>query len=373
MPLESVHENMNHLQSADDNRLTVSDGLPVESKKAWSVAENDGAATRLLDLGSNITARAQDQPLTVHCAALSDLIKDIIKVYPGCANLCFSHWLRLTQNTYRQNLTGNTLVFQQPYAALMHHMTELEAVYSDLKSRGEKLAADDAQLMNALTSLLEFLRPKYQACYVPAQARLSQEHPTVTFDDIWVLFKPNSLAYAKVDDQWIGCKIGPTTRLPVDLEEEESERWHVGIWYLQTDFSSEEISCATRIYAFDDFDGELDLRDSKVVPCQIHDGLDGGTRRKTIEERGKKVLNILWDSSRQYSHSGKSLLSQSFVSKNRTEPLPVSHSDHLDASSKPMSWLLVQLISRWVRNQSGDPDGPIPVISSQRMTLRTEH
>ncbi|KAF7526245.1 hypothetical protein G7054_g10817 [Neopestalotiopsis clavispora] len=263
---------------------------------AWSVSESSEAATRILSLGSGVTARVPDQSLTVHCASLSALIRDIIKIYPG------------------QNLDGSTLVFQQPYAALMHHMSDLETAYADFEPQEKEPTAAQAPLKASLASLLEFLRPKYQACYLPAQERLSQEHPTVIFDDLWVLFRPNSLAFARVnDDHWIGCRIGPTTRLPANIEEEEPERWNVMIWYLQADFSSEEIGCALKFYEFNDFDGEKSPTHFNIVPCQYYDDIDGGPQRKTLEERGQKVLDILWGSSRQYTHSGKSLLSQEFL------------------------------------------------------------
>lgn len=186
-------------------------------------------------------------------------------------------------------------------------------------SKEEQHTTEHIQLSNALSTLLDFLRPAYEECYEPAQNRLSQEHPTVMFDDLWVLFKSNSLAYAKVDGQWIGCKIGPVAKLPADPEENIPARWQVGIWYLQTDFSTEEIGCATRTYVFNDSDGQSSITQFDIIPCQLFDKIDGGSRRNAFEKRGQKILDILWGTDREYIHNGRSLSYSRYVSREKNK------------------------------------------------------
>ncbi|ETS80035.1 hypothetical protein PFICI_07564 [Pestalotiopsis fici W106-1] len=280
---------MDHPQSGAIHVAAAPEASSGESKVAWSVSESYKSGTRIVSLGNDMTRRVEGRLLTVHSAPLSSLIRNIIKVYPG------------------QKLTGSTLVFQEPYAALMHHMPDLEASYTDFKSQGEEHPADDSQLSHAFAALLDFLRPAYQECYVPAQERLSQDQPTVTFDDLWVLYRPNSLAYAKVDEHWIGCRIGATTKWVADPQERMPTEWQVGIWLLQTDSTTGEIGCATRTYRILDFDGEISPTELEIVPCQSFDKTDGGVRRRRFEERGQKILDILWGPSRQFRHNGEAL------------------------------------------------------------------
>ncbi|KAF3016551.1 hypothetical protein E8E14_012407 [Neopestalotiopsis sp. 37M] len=263
--------------------------LAPESEMAWTVSENCKADARIVSLGGNMTGRVQGKSLTIHSAALSGLLRDTIKIYPG------------------QNLTGDTLVFQEPYAALMHHMSDLETAYSDMNLQEEQSTTEHAQSIQVLGTLLEFLRPEYQAFYVPAQKRISQEQPAVMFDNLWILFKADSPAYAKVDDYWLGCKISAATKSPGDPEKGIPGRWDIAVWLLRTDWSAEQIGCATHTYQVFDFEGERSPMNFDIIPCHLYDSTDGGSRRKRFEERGRKALGILQGPSMECKYDGKVL------------------------------------------------------------------
>lgn len=172
------------------------------------------------------------------------------------------------------------------------HLAELEGESTKLKH---------------LKVLLQYLRPLFQRHYNAARSRLSLDHPTVRFEDLWVLMKPGSLAYTEWDGQWLGCIIGESTKLPPELSKGIPQRWSVEYWLLQAHWPSDQIQFAANDVIIDRFEGEQVVTSLPICPVEFQDAKDSGVRRRALIERGLKTCDILWSGSRYMSYEGECL------------------------------------------------------------------
>ncbi|KAJ2984565.1 hypothetical protein NUW58_g5996 [Xylaria curta] len=216
--------------------------------------------------------------MIIHSEALSQTIRDVVQFYAG------------------QNLTGTNLIIHEPYACLMHHMTDLEHV-----------VASDPDLTKSehLQILMEFLRPRYHQHYTPAKARSLSVQPTAMFDDLWVVMKPGSLAYTSWNDHKIGCVIGKSIRLPPDPDDDLLERWEIDFWFLQVHWPSDQIGCTIKTAVIDRFDGEKPITSLPIYPTEFHDAKDQGRTKQRFIDRGKKVSEIFWGESMYMEYDGE--------------------------------------------------------------------
>jgi hypothetical protein len=186
----------------------------------------------------------------------------------------------------------------------MHHLSELEDLASRSTSEPDELEKEDrATRCEHLHVLVDFLRPSFRKWCVPALERLSDVPPTVTFDDIWFLMKPGSMAYAIWDDHWIGCIIEKTKRLPAEPDDVES--WSVKVRFLQVHWASDEIGFASFPIIIDKFDGERLVTNLPVFPCEFHDRQDDGARKDSFQKRGDRICELFWGGSRYLSYEGE--------------------------------------------------------------------
>ncbi|KAI1126646.1 hypothetical protein F5Y10DRAFT_244513 [Nemania abortiva] len=116
--------------------------------------------------------------MIVHSHALCQTIRDVVKAYPD------------------QNLNGTGFVVHEPYACLIHHMSDFENLTS--------LDRDVTELEH-LQVLLEFLQPRYKRYCIPAIERSLTVQPMIRFDDLWLIMKPGSLGYVELNGYKHGC------------------------------------------------------------------------------------------------------------------------------------------------------------------------
>ncbi|KAI0404020.1 hypothetical protein F4802DRAFT_569427 [Xylaria palmicola] len=216
--------------------------------------------------------------MVIHSEPLSQMVRDVVKFYPG------------------QQLSGANLVIQEPYTCLMHHMTDFEDLIT---------SEEDATTLVHARVLLEFLRPRYQQYYIPARERLLSTQPTVRFDDLWVVMKPGSLAYTDLEGYKIGCVIEKSIRLPARPGYELPERWAISFWFLQVDWSSNQIGCALHTTTVDQFDGEKPIASMPIYPIEFLDAKDQGQTNQRFIGRGRAVCELLWGDSIYMRYDGE--------------------------------------------------------------------
>lgn len=212
-----------------------------------------------------------------------------------CSNLRFS-----------QNLTGDTIIFDEPYRCLVHHFDEFEARYHKAVEE-EKISTDESskKLKKHIEVLLEFIGP-FEKKLKLARTRLEKKAPTIYFDDVWWILRPGSLAYFLHEDKWIGCVI-----MSVKWKQKNnSYKWNIWVWFLD-EIWVESGTCKLerffkKIYIHT-FEGERAVNDLPIVPQSFHDKTDNGERLAQIEARSEKRLNILKQRNMQVLHSGRTL------------------------------------------------------------------
>lgn len=212
------------------------------------------------------------------------------------------------------------LVIHEPYPVLMHHITDLEDLMIKIKTGAE----DSEQGTNTarcqhLEILLNFIRPQFQKLCAPAQQRLSQAIPTVTFNDLWFLMKPGSMAYSLSDGHWIGCAIGQSSKEEVytyegfhneESSEDETQsddcppKWSTRISLLRASSVSPRLDPVSSNIYIDKFDGEKLITSLVLFPREFHDKTDAGDRRALFEERGNRIAKIVWAGSHYARHRG---------------------------------------------------------------------
>ncbi|KAI0544995.1 hypothetical protein F4679DRAFT_562689 [Xylaria curta] len=197
---------------------------------------------------------------------------------------------------YSQNLTGTTLIIQEPYACLFHHMADFEHF---IASEGDRADSDHAQI------LLEFLRPQYEQYYIPALERSLTVYPTVMFDDLWIIMRPGSLAYTSWNGHKIGCVLGKSVHLPPTPSRDLPEAWSIYFWFLQVHWSSDHIGCTMHNVVIDRFDGEMPLTSLAIHPVKFVDTEDQARTRQRFIDRGRKVYDILCGNSMPMDHDGE--------------------------------------------------------------------
>lgn len=201
-----------------------------------------------------------------------------------------------------QNLTGDTIIINSPYAVLAHHDKELQALLAE----HEKTGASSIEL-DHLRILMDFVEQRVRPKYVAASKKLQQKNPTVTFDDVWYMQRPGQMAYAKHDGVWLGCQIESIVHLDSGLDSDDEwqpERWRVFVWFLNYDWRGSELGTTEAHFDVDKFDGESAVTDLVVYPRHYFDNEDAGERRAHFGKRGMTMRDILWKGHQYMYHDG---------------------------------------------------------------------
>ncbi|KAI1743088.1 hypothetical protein F4680DRAFT_392178 [Xylaria scruposa] len=241
------------------------DGSVIEIVTAVDLINVASTGISLENLDNRNVTNIRGTHMIIHSANLSQNIRDTVKFYPG------------------QNLTGDTLIIQEPYACLLHHMTDFE----HLASERNHADSDHVQI------LLDFLRPRYQQHYIPAKEKSLIAQPTVMFDDLWIIMRPGLLAYTSWNGHKIGCVLGKSAHLPPNPSSDVLEKWSIDFWFLQVHWPSDQIGCTMHTVVIYRFDGEMPLTSLPIHPVEFVDSEDQGLTKQRFIDRGRKVYDIL--------------------------------------------------------------------------------
>ncbi|KAJ8127276.1 hypothetical protein O1611_g6359 [Lasiodiplodia mahajangana] len=308
--------------------------LVLEIVTVVDTSNSDVTGTSANEFSTHYVANSKDTYMIVHSKALSEMIRDAVEYYPG------------------QNLAGTTLVLREPYACLMHHMSDLEYLaYSE----------KDPIKLEHIQVLLGFLRPRYQQQYVPAKERYLSTQPTVRFEDLWVAMKPGVPAYAEfnrgITGCVVGCVIGEVIRLPPKPSQDLPGRWSIDFWFLQVHWPSDEIGCTRHTITITLFDGEKPITSLPIYPAEILDATDQGTTKRRFVDRGRKVRDILWGQSMYMEYDGECM----DIAKQRyTGQIIVGGSYGIEEIYPKHNWEFVWVPPSEVMKE--DPDVPLSVI-----------
>ncbi|KAJ5452459.1 hypothetical protein N7445_000642 [Penicillium cf. griseofulvum] len=170
-----------------------------------------------------------------------------------------------------------------PVSAAMYMSTQ------DNKQKGIDLTKKHMQI------LLEFLRPIREERILRFEEYLSESPARVAFDMIWYLLKPGMDVYIHIDGSpqaavVIGVKCGGNDCSSV-WGPENSDRWIIDLWRLETDGSRVQRSATTANINF--YSALREVTSLAVCPCAIWDAHDTGERRKDIIRRSTIFFKAL--------------------------------------------------------------------------------
>lgn len=229
--------------------------------------------------------------MEIHSKKLLEAVRKVTDYYPN------------------QNLSGDVVIIHEPYWILIHHEKELKQLqkkYSTPGKEGDKEAAEHLKV------LLDFVQPQIDRIVPPIQRRLQNKVPTITFDALWYLLRPGTLAYCQFGGEWIGCVI-----MQVRGKKRESKsitRWNVHVWFLSFTnkltrpytFSHSDSDLQTK-HSISRYEGEQEITSLPVVPREYWDAIDNGARKKEFETRGARKLKLMSERFQQMNHKGEML------------------------------------------------------------------
>ncbi|KAJ5094804.1 atpase aaa+ type core protein [Penicillium angulare] len=285
---------------------------PVEWEKA--LEDIDDKIQKPTTLDEIYLREVTDTKMIVHSPLLLEVIRQTVEYYPS------------------QNLTGDTIIFDEPYRCLVHHFQDFEAQYQRAVAE-EKNNSNDLtrQLKKHIEVLLEFIRP-FEKKLKSVQSRLDKKAPTIRFEDVWWILRPGSFAYFLHEDKWIGCVI-----MSVKWKVKSNiSKWNIWVWFLDEYWQDSGPCKLERVFKklyIPTFEGERAIHDLPIVPQSFHDKTDDGERLATIEARSEKRLKILRNRNMQVMHSGRTLDTDDDEKGERNLTAPVIADDMIGQSS----------------------------------------
>ncbi|KAL8687493.1 MAG: hypothetical protein Q9218_006349 [Villophora microphyllina] len=213
-----------------------------------------------------------------------------------------------------QNLTGDRVEIVEPYAVLVHHLDDFGALLDQLRAR------DDSKTTGKhLAALVQFLDQSIGPRISAAKARLSKPKPTVTFEDLWFLFKPGDDIYSYLlgigsnDVLLAGVVLSTREDKPVPGQPAytdpygappiTTERFLITLWVLESNGSI--VSRQALDACIDRFEGERELTSLEAAPCRFLDSEDEGSFRRSLEERGKRLYELIRTQPKEMWYDGQ--------------------------------------------------------------------
>ena len=142
------------------------------------------------------------------------------------------------------------------------------------------------------------------------KARLSRPVPAVTYDDLWILFKPGHDAYYNEgqdrteDFLAAGVIMGTEEERPSrsDRRNGKTDYLRVIIWGLE--FNGIKISRDKSAVPIESYEGERQVMALPIYPSRFQDNKDGGKTRRDMEERGERLYKLVHAQPRQMWYDG---------------------------------------------------------------------
>ncbi|KAK5056713.1 hypothetical protein LTR84_012245 [Exophiala bonariae] len=267
--------------------------------------------------------------LEIHSKRLIDVMEQLMDYYPDN--------LRNFQQ-YASKLNGCYVDIMHFYAELKaYHKTYIDSVPTtdtatressdwmwtkDIGDCGDSKLADrisqrlafgmlditkpcDAATAYDIAVLLRNLAPMYRNRAIPTLGiLLTINDPSISYESVWLLYKPGTFVYVWEDGKLLSCVIGSVSYFTE--WKDSNDRIHLYVWYLFSD--GIEFTRRVKVINVARYDGSRLVRDLEAVPCEFYDRFDSGQRRQILRERGQKYLKLIKEKTayREYDDAGLS-------------------------------------------------------------------
>lgn len=233
--------------------------------------------------------------MEIHSPVLLGAIRQVVDYYPN------------------QNLSGDIVIVHEPYWVIIHHEKELRKLLKEISSPSEEHSPADVETAEHLKILLEFVQPQIDRIVPPIERRMQNKVPTITYDALWYLLKPGTLAYCQYAGEWIGCVIMQVKRKK-ELDRGTTDHWNIFVWFLSFGkqlfraYTSSKSDVDSRIktkHTIERYEGEKEITSLKVVPREYWDAIDNGARKEQFEARGVRKVKCISSKFQTMSHKGE--------------------------------------------------------------------
>jgi len=189
------------------------------------------------------------------------------------------------------------LEVEEPYALLMHHFPDIDALAMISESTGPKDANDDSSSTPAkhMALLRDFLKVQYECQVLPCISALLQETPKIRYDMLWYLFRPGDTVYVQGKEDVYACVMKSVIH--------NSYECALSMWCLDTDGA--RLGRRAREYTITRYAGLQKAVALPVCPTTIWDAYDGGAQRAQILRRNELYLKGLRAGSLYAHYKGK--------------------------------------------------------------------
>ncbi|SLM41528.1 P-loop containing nucleoside triphosphate hydrolase [Lasallia pustulata] len=254
----------------------------------WAPPEKS-SDTGLIDLKDIAVDDIGKTKIIIHSPLLIAAIRSVVTYYPD------------------YDFTSEPFVSTEPHPVLMHHLPELRALHSRTAAAPSNGSGINQQATHEhLHHLLNALEPAIHRHISPAEVRISKPRPTITFDTLWLIFKPGVDVYVKwskdfKDVIFTGVVQATSTKEP---EWRRSKpRFDIEIWVLESDGSKMGRTAGTRSIEW--FEDECEITSLEHYPASYWDAQDAGVRRRAIEARGHRHYKVLRSEPQQMRYDGR--------------------------------------------------------------------
>ena len=222
--------------------------------------------------------KVRETRLVIYSQELLTVIRQCIKYFPGVS------------------LIGDRVDIYEPYPILIHHLDEMREMQKRLDTH---LESSKKEVHKHLNSLLSYLEEYMTPNIIPAIEKLRKPIPTISFDNLWLLFKPGLDVYRFFSFDYlreIPFAAVVLETLIIEPEEDDNkdgkkEQFYLRSWVLESD--GQLLSREMGGTVIDRFEGERRVTSLATYPCKYYDSEDGGVRQKKLIERGRKVYDLL--------------------------------------------------------------------------------
>ena len=291
-PLEVATENVDIQESTyhvKDGKPAIEVITPVLGRALLGGRDPEVEDSSVRKPKGNVPAKFEDisitkvRPtrLTIHSQELINLIHQCVEYYPEIT------------------FTGDRVVIYEPYCVLVHHIDKLRNLQARFDTDGESPESSSKEVRNHLASLLKYLDEYMKLLIIPAIKKLEQPLPTVSFDNLWLLFKPGLDVYRFFSYDHLShipfAAVVMESYVPVltdeEYKQEKKDTFYLRSWVLESD--GQLLSREKEGHPIDQYEGERQVTSLPTYPCKYYDSEDGGERRKRLIDRGRKVYAIL--------------------------------------------------------------------------------
>ncbi|KAK8016738.1 ATPase [Apiospora rasikravindrae] len=232
-----------------------------------------GASTTQHGDDDNVELKIADieqTSMVIYSPYLINALKAVVEYYPG-----------------KSGFLEDSVTINAPYRLVYHHLTAL-CHYRDHQpaTHDEEYASLTKRHINVLVNYID---ENHGTRFEAEHQRHASSPPKALYQNLWMLYKPGEVVYAKHEDNnndWAPfvvsrCHSGKDGQIRVDC------------WNLT--FSNNEFVRTTDSFAVDKFTDEAAISSLSVIPARFFCGEDGDEDPEDVKDRNIRLGRLTWE------------------------------------------------------------------------------